>query len=161
MTFLFSNHHNLSKLKKDASWIGFVNFNFCSESSSETFTLIRRQKKFPCLPWSQLNFVRFRAFFFLGKFFQWRWIFAHFLKIVLFAHLKAGGSVEETFVYKFSPYSKFEFSRQRTESHFFFFLGKVFSMEIDFRSFSDNCPLLSILLKYARMPQELFGISFF
>ena len=48
--------------------------------------------------------------FFLGKFFQWRWIFAHFLKIVPFAHLKAGGSVEETFVYKFSPYSKFEFS---------------------------------------------------
>ena len=98
--------------------------------------------------------------FFLEKVFSMEMDFRSFSENCPLRSLK-GGSVEETLVYKFSPYSKFEFSRQRTESHFFFFLGKVFSMEIDFRSFSDNCPLLSILLKYARMPQELFGISFF
>ena len=30
-------------------------------------------------------------------------------------HIRKGGSVEETRVYKFSPHSKFEFSYQRTE----------------------------------------------
>ena len=33
--------------------------------------------------------------------------------------LGKGGSVEETLVYKFSPYRKFEFSHQRTESQAF------------------------------------------
>ena len=51
------------------TWIGFVNFNFCSESSSQTFTLIRRQKKVP-LTLSLLSFGNFSCLFFLGKVFS-------------------------------------------------------------------------------------------
>ena len=41
--------------------------------------------------------------------------------------LSKGGSVEETLVYKFSPYNKFEFSYLRTESQNFvlFFVRKT------------------------------------
>ena len=51
-------------------YFGFVNFNFCSESSSETFTLIRRQKKVPLPALESTQLCEISCFFFLGKFYH-------------------------------------------------------------------------------------------
>ena len=64
--------------------------------------------------------------FFLGKVFSMEMDFRSFSENCPLRSLK-GGSVEETLVYKFSPYNKFEFSYLRTESQNFvlFFVRKT------------------------------------